>query len=145
MNCGERIQKLRLDKKMTLERLAEEAGVSSQILAEWESGTSLPPTGKLLVLAAILGTSAEYLDKGTDPSKNREQPRRRKGGSAFFTAAIIVYFAGFAMNLFPHSVTVLGTPLFFYGTSLPAVLVLVCVVALLCLGVYSSVTTREKR
>lgn len=145
MNCGERIQKLRIDKKMSMERLAKEAGVSVQTLEEWESGTSQPPTGKLLVLAAILGTSAEYLDKGTTSSKSNEQPQRRKSGRFFFTTAIILYFVGFAINLFPYSVNVLGTPLFFYGTSLPAVLVLVGVVALLCFGIYIGVIARKKQ
>lgn len=145
MNCGERIQNLRTEKKMSPEKLAKEAGIPVQTLEEWESGTSLPPTGKLLVLAAILGTSAEYLDKGTDSQKTNEQPQRRKSGRFYFTAAIILYFVGFAINLFPYSVNVLGTPLFFYGTSLPAVLVLIGVVALLCLGVSGSMIGRKKQ
>ena len=79
MHCGDRIRQLRERKKLSVKGLANEVGVSVEVLESWESGTSLPEPGKLLVLAAILGTSAEYLDKGTEPKKQSAQSKPKSG------------------------------------------------------------------
>ena len=144
MNCGERIRKLRESKNMSVKSLAREAGVTAETVESWESGTSLPETGKLLVLAAILGTSAEYLDKGTEPSAKKDTKTKSKS-RLLFSTAMILYFAGYLMGLFPQSIVLGGTPLFYYGTSPVALLLLVSTLIAVILGVVSGFHGKNRR
>lgn len=143
MHCGDRIRQLRERKKLSVKGLANEVGVSVEVLESWESGTSLPEPGKLLVLAAILGTSAEYLDKGTEPKKQSAQSKP-KSGRLSFTAAIILYFIGFSLGEFPQTVLIGGTPLFYYGTSPVAVVLLSAAALLLALGIIGAIRSRKR-
>ena len=143
MRCGDRIRQLRERKKISVKALANEVGVSVEVLESWESGTSLPEPGKLLVLAAILGTSAEYLDKGTEPKKRSVQSKA-KSGRFCFTAAIVLYFIGFAMGEFSETVLIGGTPLFYYGTSPVAIALLSAAAILLVGGIIGAFISRKR-
>jgi transcriptional regulator with XRE-family HTH domain len=51
---GKKIKKVRLEKKFTLERVANETGFSIDYLKKIEAGKSIPPVGSLLQLARAL-------------------------------------------------------------------------------------------
>ena len=51
---GKKIKKVRLKKKMTLDRVANETGFSTDYLKEIESGKKIPPVGALLQIARAL-------------------------------------------------------------------------------------------
>ena len=64
MSVGERIAELRKKNNMSQGALADSVGVSRQAVSKWETGQSIPDSGKLILLAQILNTDIEYLSNG---------------------------------------------------------------------------------
>ena len=64
MSLGDRIIELRKKQNISQGKLAETVGVSRQAVSKWETGQSLPDSGKLILLAQILDTDIEYLTTG---------------------------------------------------------------------------------
>jgi transcriptional regulator with XRE-family HTH domain len=61
MNIGETLKKLRREKDMTQEQLAEYLKISTQAVSKWETNLSLPDITLIPMLANILDTSADIL------------------------------------------------------------------------------------
>lgn len=61
---GNRIAKLRKEKGMSQENLAEKMGVSSQAVSKWENDASCPDISSLPELAKILGVTVDELLTG---------------------------------------------------------------------------------
>ena len=66
MTLGNRIQKLRTERKLSQELMAEQLGVSRQAVSKWENDLSCPDTKKLVKLAELFDVSVEYLTTGQD-------------------------------------------------------------------------------
>ena len=67
---GEQIRKLRTDKKLTLDKLAEDAGLSKSYLWELENKNPPRPSAeKLAGLAKALGVTVDFL-MGTDSDQD---------------------------------------------------------------------------
>ena len=64
MDIGEKIQKLRREKGLSQEALAEALGVSRQSVSKWESGAVLPDTDKIIAMSELFGISTDFLLKG---------------------------------------------------------------------------------
>ncbi len=64
MELGERILRLRGEKKMSQEALAEALGVSRQSVSKWENGVSVPELDKLVQMGELFGVSLDELVKG---------------------------------------------------------------------------------
>ena len=60
---GQIIKRLRKERGLTQESLAERLGVTFQAVSKWESGASDPSTTNLMALAKLFGVSAEDLLK----------------------------------------------------------------------------------
>ena len=60
MTFGEKIKKLRKEKHLTQEQLADKVGVHSNSVSQWENGV-IPRMNKILEISNVLGTSSEYL------------------------------------------------------------------------------------
>lgn len=58
---GKILKKLRLERDMTLEDLAEKIGVSRQTISNWENGHIEPRQNKLKAMAVALGVSLDSL------------------------------------------------------------------------------------
>ena len=58
---GARLKELRESKGMTQAQVADKIGLSRSLLSEYEAGIRLPTTETLPNLAAIYGTSADYM------------------------------------------------------------------------------------
>lgn len=58
------IKKLRKEKGLTQQQLADKLNVSFQAVSKWETGETLPDTGLLLDLCNELGTTADALLNG---------------------------------------------------------------------------------
>ena len=71
---GETIRKLRQEKKLSQEALAERVGVSRQAVTKWESGQSAPSTENLLLLAQIFEVDLNIFV--AEPLSAPQQPRR---------------------------------------------------------------------
>lgn len=58
---GKNLQKLRKQKNMTQEALAEKVGVARQTIAKWESGESVPDLEMAAKLASVMEVSLDDL------------------------------------------------------------------------------------
>lgn len=61
MKFNEKLQKLRKEKGMSQEALADELGVSRQAVSKWENGQVYPETEKLIQLGRLFHVSIDYL------------------------------------------------------------------------------------
>jgi len=61
MNLGERIYKLRTEKKMSQGDLADALDVSRQSISKWETNGSVPELDKLIKLSEVFGISLDEL------------------------------------------------------------------------------------
>jgi transcriptional regulator with XRE-family HTH domain len=61
---GQRIKKLRKERKLTQEELAAELGVSTNSIARIEVGIRVPSIDMFVDLAAFFGASLDYLILG---------------------------------------------------------------------------------
>lgn len=67
---GENIKKLRREKGITQERLAEYLNISTQAVSKWERGETLPDITLVIPLASYFGVSTDAL-LGLDEAKNK--------------------------------------------------------------------------
>ncbi len=63
MTLGEKIQKLRREKGLSQEALAEKLAVTRQTISKWELGQSLPDLNFIAGLCSIFEVSSDYLIK----------------------------------------------------------------------------------
>ena len=68
----DRIKKLRKEKDMTQEQLAEYMGVSPQAVSRWETGTTCPDIFALPALAELFGITVDGLLGVDEKEKQRE-------------------------------------------------------------------------
>ena len=83
------IKKLRKEKGLTQQQLADKLNISFQAISKWETGETLPDTGLLLDLCNELGTTADaLLNGGTIINKNQKLIRVENimGGFAHIAA-----------------------------------------------------------
>ncbi|MDZ5255196.1 helix-turn-helix transcriptional regulator [Clostridium sp. LIBA-8841] len=65
MVFGEKLLKLRKEKGMSQEALAERLNTSRQAISKWENGQGFPETEKLLMISNFFNVSIDYLLKET--------------------------------------------------------------------------------
>ncbi|WP_422445628.1 helix-turn-helix domain-containing protein [Thermoanaerobacterium sp. DL9XJH110] len=70
MNFGEKLKKLRNERKMTQKELAERIGVSRATIAGYETKGKEPPYSTLIKLAEVLNCSIDYLLENSVNIKN---------------------------------------------------------------------------
>lgn len=63
MNLGEKIYKLRKEKGMSQEALAELVGTTRQAISKWENNQGYPETEKLLMISNVFEVSVDFLLK----------------------------------------------------------------------------------
>ena len=73
MNLGEKIYKLRKEKGLSQEALAEQVGTTRQAISKWENNQGYPETEKLLQLSNIFEVSTDYLLKGEELIKGTDE------------------------------------------------------------------------
>jgi Predicted transcriptional regulators len=61
MNFGETLKKLRRDRDMTQESLAEYLNITTQAVSKWETNQSLPDIALIPIIANVFDTSADVL------------------------------------------------------------------------------------
>lgn len=64
ITVSERIKQLRVDNNLTQSELAEKVGLTYVQIGRYEKGKSNPSSDVLQKLAAVLGTSTDYLMNG---------------------------------------------------------------------------------
>lgn len=70
MEFGEKLLKLRKEKGLSQEALAEKLQTSRQAISKWENGQGYPETEKLLMIGNIFGVSMDYLLKDSVEPRN---------------------------------------------------------------------------
>lgn len=73
MNFGEKIFRLRKERGLSQEALAEQAGTTRQAVSKWENSQGFPETEKLLLLSNIFEVSIDYLLKDDQTGKASEK------------------------------------------------------------------------
>lgn len=63
MNLGEKIYKLRKEKGLSQEALAELVGTTRQAISKWENNQGYPETEKLLMISNVFAVSLDFLLK----------------------------------------------------------------------------------
>lgn len=101
MKFNEKLQKLRKEKGMSQEALADELGVSRQAVSKWENGKKLPTLSHLVFLAELYECSLDELVMSFRRSREHQghdQPDRinirrmyKKVCSSFFFCKPQVY------------------------------------------------------
>ena len=79
MALQEKIYKLRKNRGMSQEELAEKVGVTRQAVSKWEMGTSVPELETLVALAKCFGVTTDYLlseDTPTQPQTETTPPKQ---------------------------------------------------------------------
>lgn len=72
---GENIKRLRRERDMTQEDLAERLGVTFQSVSRWENGACYPDMEMIPVIAGFFGVSADTL-MGLDAAREKSRYRR---------------------------------------------------------------------
>jgi transcriptional regulator with XRE-family HTH domain len=73
MSFGETLFKLRKEKGLSQEALAEKLNTSRQAISKWENGQGFPETEKLLLISNIFEVTVDYLLKGTAKETNENE------------------------------------------------------------------------
>ena len=82
MKLNESIGRLRRERGMSQEKLAEEMGVSRQAISKWESGAAMPEIERLEDLSRLFGVTMEQLmglaesrppEDGMEPSEEKPE------------------------------------------------------------------------
>lgn len=73
MSFAEKMQKLRKERGMSQENLADVIGVSRQSVSKWESGQSYPEMDKMIALSELFDVSIDNLVKDTSTSTEAAQ------------------------------------------------------------------------
>ncbi len=91
MELGERILRLRGERKLSQEELADALGVSRQSVSKWENNISVPELDKLVQMGELFGVSLDELVKGekTSPAPRQAQPRPAPEGGRRETRKLI--------------------------------------------------------
>ena len=66
---GQRIKKLRVNKGLTQERMADELAITVSYLAKLEIGTRTPSLDSIIQLAVYFDVSLDYLVLGSEPKE----------------------------------------------------------------------------
>lgn len=119
MSLGEKIFKLRKEKGISQEALAEQIGTTRQAISKWENNQGFPETEKLLQLSNIFEVSTDYLLKDEKTVKNSEErgyyvskemsigfiANQKKLGLYLALGVMLCIFAGMPYTLFLDNMT----------------------------------------
>ena len=72
MSFGENLRKIRKQRNITQEELAELLNVSRQAISKWEAGNGYPETEKLILISRELNISLDYLLNDTSNLSEKE-------------------------------------------------------------------------
>ena len=73
MQLGEKLYKLRKEKGLSQEALAETIGTTRQAISKWENGQGYPETEKLLLLSNVFEVSVDFLLKDEKAEKRTDE------------------------------------------------------------------------
>ncbi|MGG0741164.1 helix-turn-helix domain-containing protein [Niallia taxi] len=145
MTFSEKILKLRKEKGLSQEALAEKLNTTRQAISKWENGQGFPETEKLLMLGNIFEVSIDYLLKDTvEQSKENEKgyyvSKEMTEGYLLSQRKMSKYFAiGFSLLI---SSTI---PYFIFKQDPVILTILISIIAVLGIGTITAGFIEEDR
>lgn len=117
-NMGQIIKRLRKERNLTQEELAEQLNISAQAISKWENGTSMPDISQVVPLANLFGVPTDVLF-GVYGTEHEEEVHLRlkeiyeiydgcKDGKEGATALIILDKYRDALRAYPNNATLLS-------------------------------------
>ncbi|MCR5482781.1 MAG: helix-turn-helix domain-containing protein [Bacilli bacterium] len=101
MTIGERLLKLRREKNISQEELANELDVSRQTISKWETDQSQPDFDKIIPLCEYFGITSDELLTGNSNIKEAKQENVKSNFARNVAIAVMMYiFAVLAIILF---------------------------------------------
>jgi len=70
MSLSDRIRRLRKQRGLTQQQLADAFGINKASVAEWESGRTGPSNDRMAQLSEVLATTVDYLLRGDDAAQS---------------------------------------------------------------------------
>ncbi|WP_282156355.1 helix-turn-helix domain-containing protein [Cytobacillus gottheilii] len=127
MCIADRIHRLRKEKGISQEELAEKVGVSRQAVSKWESQQSTPDLDKVINLSEYFDVTTDYLLKGIETSEHEDKNFNMGqllyiASTPFLVIGLLSAFAGWyeeqsAENIWGAMIIqVVGVASYFIGT-----------------------------
>ena len=85
LTIGQIIKKLRKERNLTQEELAEQLNVTYQAISKWENETGMPDISQIIPLASVFGVSTDVLFGTLGTSDNDELKKILDEASALKT------------------------------------------------------------
>lgn len=70
---AEQLKRLRIEKQLSQDALAEQLHISRQSISKWENGDATPDLDHIILLSSIFGVSLDYLVLGKKTEKTIER------------------------------------------------------------------------
>ncbi|MEC0547588.1 helix-turn-helix transcriptional regulator [Bacillus inaquosorum] len=134
MTFGEKLFKLRKEKGLSQEALAEKVNTTRQAISKWENGQGFPETEKLLMIGNIFEVSIDYLLKDSvEPRRDNKEgyyvSREMAGGFLLHERKVSKYVS------FGMSLLILSTVPYLVFKQEPAIYtLLIMIIAVLGIG-----------
>ena len=141
MTIGERLYKLRRDKNISQEELANELDVSRQTISKWETDQSTPDFDKIIPLCEYFGITSDELLTGNSNIKEAKKENVKSNFARNVAVAVMMYiFAVLSICLFAAQFDqpIIGLSIFFVFVA--------CATGLLIYnGIYYSKESSDKK
>ncbi len=82
MTIGEKIQKLRKEKGLSQEQLANQLDVSRQAISKWELGESMPDINKVALISEYFQVTTDYLIKEHNSNEEESISVNKENGTS---------------------------------------------------------------
>lgn len=129
MMLGEKIQRLRKERGMSQEQLAERLAISRQAVSKWELGESMPDTENVVQLSKFFDVSNDYLlndeiNSNIKLEPNPIGPARKKGIGQSILVVLAIYMLMFAVAIFINPLLMPFFGMFAAGISIFVVIIM---------------------
>lgn len=126
---GEYLRKLRIERELSQEQLAEAMGLSRQFISKWEQGVSTPDIDNFMKLAEFYSVPIESLIKAEELSQKpefaeensaEEKPEKKKPIIFCYPVLVVIIYllCGILFKLWhPMWIVFLTIPLFYIITA----------------------------
>ena len=94
MTIGERLLKLRREKNISQEELANELDVSRQTISKWETDQSQPDFDKIIPLCEFFGITSDELLTGNTNIKEAKEINVKSNYARNIAIAVMMYIFG---------------------------------------------------
>lgn len=117
MTFGEKLKKLRSERNLTQEDVAEKIFVTRAAISKWETDKGYPGIDSLRLLAQYFGVTVDELISDEDVNNKRREDDRRARKCYFFAVLFLIATATFAI-----AAAAADIPLLLIGSGVFAVL-----------------------